>query len=416
MNERKKARILDYCLSAIRSGKLSQADCIRKYPELERDLNDLLSVAGRLYSLPAIPMAKDRLRQSKINLLNQLPDRQEFVTKPADLRFKFQIHKRRFAMTWVIIVSTLLSLISGAGVVSASSDALPGDTLYPVKIWMENVQLAVAPDEVDTQLNLKFMEYRFQEMITLSNEGRYDDLNEAVKGYQNRTQLLEQTMAEIQAKDPDKALKLRTELEQQLQEQAHRMEAIQVSGGNGDQIQEQLRDMLQTNTQTRLRIRVSQDEPIQPTVAPTVSNDIPAIETAATLTPDADGNGVQNQDGELVNTFGNGETVTFTFRLRNAVQNGVAAEVAGVQYPCSVNGDLVTCNINGAPSQATVNLYSLKDHNWLFSYDYDYDWYGEKTPEGSTYQNQDQTPSNNGGSGGNGGSGQGGNPENGNGK
>ena len=39
-------------------------------------------------------------------------------------------------MTWVIIVTTLLSLVSGAGVVYASNDALPGEALYPVKTWV----------------------------------------------------------------------------------------------------------------------------------------------------------------------------------------------------------------------------------------------------------------------------------------
>ena len=39
-----------------------------------------------------------------------------------------------------------LLLTIGGGVVFAAQDAIPGDTLYPIKTGVENVQVALAPD------------------------------------------------------------------------------------------------------------------------------------------------------------------------------------------------------------------------------------------------------------------------------
>ena len=70
-------------------------------------------------------------------------------------------------MAWVIIVTTLLSLVSGAGAVYASGEALSGDILYPVKMWTENVQLAIAPDDIDVDLYAQFNDDRIEEAAKL---------------------------------------------------------------------------------------------------------------------------------------------------------------------------------------------------------------------------------------------------------
>ena len=71
-----------------------------------------------------------------------------------------------------------------------------------------------------------------------------------------------QLLAAVQAQDPDEAIRLRTELEQQLQEQARQMQALLEDEEitNGDQTRTQLQEMLQTNTQTRLRINQTAED------------------------------------------------------------------------------------------------------------------------------------------------------------
>jgi hypothetical protein len=41
-------------------------------------------------------------------------------------------------MTWILIITTLVTLLSGGGIVYTSGDALPGEALYPIKTIVEN--------------------------------------------------------------------------------------------------------------------------------------------------------------------------------------------------------------------------------------------------------------------------------------
>ena len=314
-------------------------------------------------------------------------------------------------MTWVIIITTILSAVTGGGVVYASGDALPGDALYPVKTWVEGVQLSIGSDVKDADLYMDLIQNRVQEMVELKEQGRFDDLDEAVHGYENQTEAMTRLMAGVQAEDPEEALRLRTELEQKLQEQAHLMEALlaEETSADSDQLREQLQAMLQTNTQTRLRIN---EEDEDENVIPDATEESTGDETSElTEEPEEEtsGNGEQTRFQELVNASGDTKNAHFTFMVSNAAQNGVYAEVDGVQYDCSVDGDLVTCDIPDAPATGTICLYNLKDHSLLYSHDYDYDWLDEKEAGSDNGGNQVQGDSSGGshdsGSGGGGGNG-----------
>lgn len=391
MNERRKAEIIDRCLSAVQSGEWSKEECFQRYPKLAGELRSIFQAAELLSSNPSVEMGTNQLRIAKMQLLNRLPDRDQVVTKPGLNRYKWQTTKRRFVMTWVIIVTTILSLMTGTGAVFASGDALPGDALYPVKTMMEQVQLAFASDEADAGLYLKFLETRVQEMETLMEQGRFDDLDEIAAGYQNQTQAMAQLMAEIQAENPDEAVKLRTELEQKLQEHASLIEAIldEDSNANGDQVRDQLQEMLQTNTQTRLRIHEEVEDELPPEDGEETSGDEPsATEGSDETVDDMNGNGVQVRNSAFVNAGGDAQNATFTFRITNAEQLGVYAELAGSYYSCTADGDLVNCDVPNAVSKGTLKLYCLTDNSLLYSYDYDYDWLGEKESGSSGNQMQ----------------------------
>ena len=52
------------------------------------------------------------------------------------------------------------------------------------------------------------------------------DLDELLDGYQNSAEMMVQAMEKVQSKDPEEALRLRTEITTKLQEQARIMETI----------------------------------------------------------------------------------------------------------------------------------------------------------------------------------------------
>ena len=385
MNENRKAAIIDRCLAAVQGGEWSVEDCLQRYPRLSDELRDIFRVSSRLGDASVVGLAPNQLRAAKMNLLNQLPDRDLLVTKPGKIRYRLQTTKRRFAMTWVIIVSTILSLMTGTGAVLASSDALPGDALYGVKTLTENVQLMLGSDETDLVLFGKFLDKRVQEMEQLIEQGRLEDLEESAQLYQNQTQTMTKLMAALQADDPEEAVRLRTELETKLQEQSRLIQAVMDEDANtsGDQTRDQLRVMLETNNQTRLRINEEVEEELPPDDGGEsgdgeVGEETVDAEDTGDTEEETNGNGAQVQHSAFVNASGDEQNAAFTFRISNAEQIGVYAELSGSRYACTADGDMVNCNIPNAVSKGTLNLYCLEDNSLLYSYAYDYEWLGAK--------------------------------------
>jgi len=155
MNEKRKARIIIKCLDEVRSGNMSREECQQKYPKLAEELRSIFSSSEMLSSIQLPEVDPLYIRKQKIKLMQKLSDRENLVTKSQSHRYMEQEHKpnlkRRLKMTWVIIVTTILSLVSGAGAVYASKDALPGDVLYPVKTWVEDFEETSGLDDfIDT--------------------------------------------------------------------------------------------------------------------------------------------------------------------------------------------------------------------------------------------------------------------------
>jgi hypothetical protein len=380
MNEKRRAHIIGECIEKVQTGRKSRSDCVRKYPQLADELH------FAFYSLDVISTTSfsevDPIyqRKRKIRLMQKLADRENSVTKHIDHRYRLQNLKRRFDMTWVIIVATILSLISGTGVVYASNDALPGDMIYPVKTWVENIQLAIAPEDVDTGLHLRFADHLVEEAIELILGGRFEDLDEVVDGYQKRTELLTLTMARLQTEDPEEAVKLRMELKEKLQEQARLMEVYLEDGEEGDHhLQEQIQKMLETNTELRLRIH-EDDNQLEIAVENTgeeMGMSLGESESAGIGTEDTQGKkGDGNPSFEIDNEEG-----TLMFGLGGKGENGVYAEIDGTQFGCTVEGDTAICNINSVPQKGNVNLYDKKTNQLLFSYAYEYAWEWEKNDQ-----------------------------------
>jgi len=391
MIEKKKAKIINECLDAVIQDRHSEEECLRLFPELKQDLLVAFTVSRYLHNIQAPQITPQRMSQMKDHLMFKLADRGNSVTNFSPFRYRWQNIKRRFAMTWVIIVSTIISLISGAGVVYASNTALPGDMLFPVKTWVEDVQLSLSPDVVDLKLYEEFTGHRVKELVALADMGKFDNIDELVGGYQNRAELLARLMAKIEAKNPDEAAKLRNELETKLQEQARIIEGIieNISETADLPLQDRLREMLQTNTQTRLRI---QDKVmvLGPVVEPVETPDV--NETPEVLpTDDAqyqNQNRVRNNPVEYLEDG----ALKFQFRFSQVIETGVYAEVAGMNYPCSIDGAVVTCDLTGVPGVGKLNLYHLNSNLLLYSCDYDhnYEYLWEGTKESGGTENQEQ--------------------------
>jgi len=64
--------------------------------------------------------------------------------------------------------------LSGAGLVTAASGALPDSQLYPFKLATEDVRLWLAPAQDEPTLHLRFAQWRLGEAQALAERGRFD--------------------------------------------------------------------------------------------------------------------------------------------------------------------------------------------------------------------------------------------------
>jgi hypothetical protein len=412
----KRSKIIEHCIEEILEGNQNEEECMRCYPEFSQDLQSAFLVLREFQSANSVKLDPLRLDDFKKRLLISLPDRENVVTKNQSLRYRWQNTKWRFAMTWVIIVTTVLSLMSGAGAVYASNDALPGEFLFPVKTWVEDIQLLLAPDDVDVELAGKFASRRIDELIELLQSGEEINLEVLLDAYRNRTELMTQTLEKVQTQVPEDAIRLRIELESRLQEQARLMESLLDAQMEDDDAPNQahIRSMLEANTQTRLRI--NQDVPAEePVEGPAVdsSGEVTTEEpTEEASDENKDQNQYTNQNQNRVeyasDEFVENGALYFQFRFADTLLNEVYAEVNGSIYNCTIDDSLVTCNLTGVSGQGTLKLFDLKTKALLYSYDYQHDyeylWSGakeggnENQQSGGTDQENDDHGNGQGGS------------------
>ena len=389
MNNKKKARIINECIENIQAGIIARGKCLLEHPDLAEEIQSALSAIDIISGITFSAETEIDPRLQKVNLLQKLPDREGFVTKRIDHRYRLHNLKRRFMMTWVVIVTTILSLISGAGAVYASNEALPGDILYPVKMWTENVQLAIASDDMDMDLYIQFANNRIEEAGELVREGRSGDLGDAVIGYQLRTELLTRAIVRIQEENPDDAFRWRSYLEEKLLGQARIMQSFIEDEEAAEETDEQIGLMLGYNMQLRYRINEIKDVLPEETEDLGGDTETPLDTSALELTEVQVGAGKNKNSVPSIEV--NDEAGTLLFGLGGKGGNGVYAEVNGLRFDCVVDSDTATCNMDGVPQEGNVNLYDRQTNQLLCSHPYKFEhafgYEGEKNDNGNTGEN-----------------------------
>ena len=160
MTEMKKEEILANCIEEIRSGKSSIEDCIKRYPHLGNELRSLLEIAASLKPDEVTPSPQFKER-AKMHLFDEA---QPAPVKESPLLWKwYQLKPSRVLAP--VAIALLIFVVAGGSTVYASQSSLPGDTLYPVKTGIENLQLAMTTSPaVKANLYLKFTQRRIDEV------------------------------------------------------------------------------------------------------------------------------------------------------------------------------------------------------------------------------------------------------------
>ena len=165
-----KYKLISLCIDEILEGKSSLEDCIGKYPEVGDELRACFAAAESLHKqTPAISAEFKSRARSRLFAADRAP------LPKAHRTTGFWGWLRPSALArapLAVILGTMGVVGSGAGIVYASQDSLPGEVLYTVKISSENIRLALTTgSESKAKLNLELAERRVEEAVAQSERG-----------------------------------------------------------------------------------------------------------------------------------------------------------------------------------------------------------------------------------------------------
>jgi hypothetical protein len=161
--------LLDECITQLQKGATLE-QVLARYPQHAAELRSLLETSASLYAARRnFQLPKDAQARSRMSFIN-------LAYQPVKKRSLFPyLHLRLAAVLTVILVLVVAALL-GTSLVSA--EALPGDTFYPVKLALEQVQLNLTNGPAQRlQLQENFDERRVNEVSKLKETGRQTNVS-----------------------------------------------------------------------------------------------------------------------------------------------------------------------------------------------------------------------------------------------
>jgi hypothetical protein len=227
-------------------------------PELDPKLEVLIK-SLQLHT-PRDPQAASRTRDSFLAEATQISPRVSNLP-----RHRLEEWKEKFTIFWYVSkkekstmfkfamsIFLVLGLVLGVGAttVVAAQSAQPDETLYPVKIWSEDVRLDLETDpQVKLELALQFAARRTEEIRTLFVAG-----NTVPEEVMTRFESQQQQAMNFAADMPDERTAPALEqVRDQARQQNQFMAQLQVAEPAAQQTRARIQNMLQTQEQMALQ-------------------------------------------------------------------------------------------------------------------------------------------------------------------
>lgn len=283
--------LLDQCLRDIQSGKATLEGCLDQYPEQREELEPLLNLAMRLQSVEKISAPKEFRNASKARLMRFLAGYN--TSKSRRVQTQHRSSRPGVASknpSWLnifssralipVIVTLLIVVILAGGVFTVSAQALPGETLYPAKLFAENVRLSISSSSLGAgQVHLAAANNRIYEVETLTALNLDGEIPVALDNYKVHVAAL----SEFTGQDPQTFQRAEVafvqEIEQTLGVNEDRLSAL--SGEVPIDLREIIDEALQVSREARQVVRdVLASLPNYPVLNPTVPGWISETMTA----------------------------------------------------------------------------------------------------------------------------------------
>jgi len=152
-------QILDLILEEIAKGKKIE-ECLKDYSDFVEELGPLLQIAKHINELPK-PIPDETVITETLTNVKRFVTAQKQVRKEYSLKsiFSFQPAMIRAIATIILI------LIFGWVSISFSVKSLPGEFLYPIKIFTEKIHyILTINNKGKTELHIIFADRRTQEL------------------------------------------------------------------------------------------------------------------------------------------------------------------------------------------------------------------------------------------------------------
>jgi hypothetical protein len=158
---------LEDCLRAMEKGESLEL-ALKRYPHLAVELNPLLEAARRARTLGAGDLPVSAVTRGQVRLLTRAAD----MRSARSPRF-FRKPTWRYAL--ISLVTVLVFVLGGNGLLIASAKSLPGDPLYSFKRSVEWTQLILLFDPARRQaLQVAFSQRRVDETRSLITGSRVE--------------------------------------------------------------------------------------------------------------------------------------------------------------------------------------------------------------------------------------------------
>lgn len=176
--------LLASCLDDIRAGRSTLETCVADHPEVAEGLRELVFVARSIAPPPPIQPDASFRALGRARLITAMNATKPPVTESSSWSLRLlaigrwagssNFRSRRLGMPALIIALVIaLTTAVGGGTVYAAQGTIPGDTLYPVKIAAEQLQVIIATsDSAKAQTYLALADKRLSEIQQAIQSGR----------------------------------------------------------------------------------------------------------------------------------------------------------------------------------------------------------------------------------------------------
>jgi len=152
-----------------------------------------------------------------------------FITSP---------YVRRFALATALVVfvlSGILVFMTVGNLVTTANAALPGDSLYPVKQQVEQVELAATLDTAGKlDKHIAYAGYRVEETAALVSAQRRNEIPSTLAAFESETNLVTQTYNDLAKEDVSRAQTFGTKTQDALSSYSSQLENLR--GGADQQV------------------------------------------------------------------------------------------------------------------------------------------------------------------------------------